>query len=206
MLCRTSYSTARKEPDMSIKSLISKVAALTAAAGGAAVLALAPPAAAAGTTGSVGRLNCGWYAADNDTLPGLPYKVTTAILPTVTGTSNAAQWVWAHVNFGQLGNDGNVHFYRDGWFYTAARYGVVSGSWTSYVDGRSGYKTVDDALGESGFASGDGAAPFTYVRVDVFWQSPADARSTIGSYSAWEQNNRAINYGPYVCNSGGNYA
>ena len=193
---------------MSVKSMISKASAVLATAAAASTLALAQPAGAAttGSTGSVGRLACGWYAADNDALPGLPYKVTTAILPTVTGTSNASQWVWAHVNFGQLGRDGNVHFYRDGWFYTPARYGVVSGSWSSYGDGRSGYKTVDDAPGESGFASGDGAAPFTYVRVDVYWQSPSDARTTVGSYSAWETNSRAVNYGPYVCNSGGNYA
>jgi hypothetical protein len=192
---------------MNVKSLISKMSALATAAAAACVLTPASAASAAtNTTGSVGRLNCGWYAADNSSLPGLPYKVTTAILPTVTGTSNTAQWVWAHVNFGQLGNDGNVHFYRNGWFYTGARYGAVSGSWTSYGDGRSGYKTVDDAAGESGFASGDGAAPFTYVRVDVYWQSPSDARTTIGSYSAWEQNVRAVNYGPYVCNSGANYA
>lgn len=188
-----------------LKSTAAKAVLATIA--GVFMLLLAQPANAAssGTIGNVSGASCGWHAVDNLGLPGMPYKVTTASLPSVTGTSSAYQRVWVHVSF-QHWTGSAWSTYRDGWFYGSARAGVWTSSWTSYSNGYSGYRSIDDALGESGFGSGEAASPFTAALISVTWQSPSNANVTTGNWAGYETNPRATVYNPVVCNGGGNYA
>jgi hypothetical protein len=180
------------------------LALAAALAGGTVALASAQPAFAAtsGTTGYLSPATCGWHVVDGP--GGVQYKVTTASLPYVTGPYSTSQLVWLHVEFMHPQN-GVWQTYRDGWFYTYARSGVWSTSWSSQATGRSGYKTVDDVPGanESGYADPNSANPYTGVKVTAYWYSGS---LLVGASNEPETNPSDAIYGQYVCNGGPSYA
>lgn len=172
------------------------LAVAAALAGGVVALTSAQPAFAAGTTGYLNPAHCGWHLVQGY---ADPFKQSTVWLPYVTGLSSTYQEVDLHVEF-MNGRNGTLQTYRELTLYTYARSGVWSTSWT--YNGRSGYITAQDLLGDSGFATGDAGNLDTYVRLTAYWYSSS---KLVGALSEYATNPWSSAY-PYVCNAGTNYA
>jgi hypothetical protein len=173
-----------------------RLVALVACGVTAATLLATQPAEAAATTGSMTTATCGWRVADG---PGGGYKITRAALPRVSGVSSTPQLVELVINF--MHPQGNSWVtYQTAWFYTYARAGAWSTSWTYSADGRSGYLTVDDAPGNSGELNN---WTDTGVKAVAYWMNGSQFT---GAAQIAETNPNDLVYGQYVCNGGPNFA
>jgi len=101
--------------------------------------------------------------------------------------------------------------YRSGWFYTYASPGQLTNTWTSLYGGTSGttyvapgttLTYVDDAPGDSGYASGDSQNPVTRTEVFLYWMTGSTAT---GEAIDVGQNAANAEY-PTMCNGGGTIA
>ena len=166
-------------------------------AGSTVALTSAQPAAAGvGTTGQISTATCGWHELDGP--GGVRYKVTTASLPYVTGLYSTYQKVVLEVSYEHAQN-GAWQDWRDYFFTTYARSGQWAASWTGY--GHS-YTSIDDPLGDSGYADPDSANPYVGVKVTVYWYN---GNQVVGTDSKPETNPSDYIYGQYVCNGGSSY-
>jgi hypothetical protein len=170
-----------------------------AAALGLVMTTGAAPASAA--TAHYSHVNCGWYLQPHAAGGFADRKVSITGLPSVTGTSSKAQLVWVLVEFVHPSESGPVA-YRTGWFYTYARAGAWTRSWTSYSSGARNQTTVHDegGAGESGYTGGELPAEDVAVRLTMSWYH---GRTKVGSgyenaYAVYNANNHL------VCNGGSN--
>jgi hypothetical protein len=143
---------------------------------------------------------CGWYAVDGP--GGVQYRRTTATLPAVTGTTSNWQYVMLSVDYEHYENSQWVSRPKTYWFYTTARYGQVTRTWTSSDTGQSGLTAWDDPVGLDGYVDSDGNNPFVGVKVTAWW---TNAGQITGIASEWETTPLDPVYGKYICNMGDAY-
>lgn len=132
---------------------------------------------------------CGWYRQSaylND------YRITKAWLPWVSGQWSTYQRVWVTVQF-VYRETGQV--YRSGTFYTYARAGVWSKSWTSAANGLTGQTSVQDAAGESGYTN---VARDVEVLMTLTWFTG----TTRTDYNTVWATNPTSTQNQYVCDGG----
>lgn len=158
------------------------------------------PASAA--TAQYTNVNCGWYLQPHAPGGFADLKVSTTGLPYVTGTTTASQLVWVYVEFVHPSPTGPLA-YRSGWFYTYARAGVWTRTWTSYANGATNQTTVHDAggAGESGYTGAELPNEDVAIRLSLSWMSSSNtkvASTVINANAVYNANNRL------VCNGGSN--
>jgi hypothetical protein len=177
-----------------LAGLLAGAASLAVVVGG-----IASPASAA--TPRYTNVNCGWYIQPHAAGGFADLKVSTVGLPSVTGSSTASQLVWVYVEFVHPSTTGPVA-YRTGWFYTYARAGAWTTSWTSYANGAGNQTTVHDAggAGESGYTGAELPNQDVAVRLTVSWMSGSTTLFTshLVADAVYNANNRQ------VCNGGSN--
>lgn len=177
-------------------------AGLTIAGALALLGAVAGPASADPSTGTIGqytRPSCGYYAQYGGPGSFQDYKVVRAFLPAVTGSFDGQQ-VWADVEFQHEDAAGGWATYQSNWYSTTSAEGSMTGTWTSYDDGKR-YDAQDDAPGASGYMFGDAFNAQTVVRVTLFWMNGSSIAGTVQSYAVGSDPTY-----PNSCNTGANFA
>lgn len=111
-------------------------------------------------------VNCGYIIQQAALNSPYYWKISRTNFPAVTGTSSSPQRVWLNVQF--------VHqnqVYRQGWFYTDAVAGRWNTTWTSLMNQTSGWTSVQDANGESGYIGGEFTSLDTFILLSLQWQT-----------------------------------
>ena len=177
------------------------VSGVLAAAAGLGLILATSAAPASAATAQYTNVNCGWYLQPHAAGGFADLKVSTTGLPSVTGTSTTAQLVWVYVEFLHPSTSGPVA-YRTGWFYTYARAGFWTRSWTAYGNGATNQTTVHDAggAGESGYTGAEFPNQDVAIRLSLSWMSGSTkvASHVINAYAVYNYNNHL------VCNGGSN--
>lgn len=164
-------------------------------------LGLVGAAPASAATAQYTNVNCGWYLQPHAAGGFADLKVSTTGLPYVTGTTTASQLVWVYVEFVHPSPTGPVA-YRAGWYYTYARAGAWTRTWTSYANGATNQTTVHDAggAGESGYTGAEFPNEDVAIRLSLSWMSGSNkvASTVINAYAVYNANSHL------VCNGGSN--
>lgn len=143
--------------------------------------------------------NCGWFIRDAGLTSPYYYKITSTNLPYVTGTSATPTRVYLTVRFYHRPSQQ----YRSGAFYTDAVAGRWSTSWTSLNSRTSGWTSLQDANGESGYTGAEFTSLDTFVLFHLDWYNSALQLTNYADQWAYSPNS-SQNHN--VCNAGANFA
>ena len=175
------------------------VIAITAMASGVLGMSAAAPADAAGTTGQSTSSICGWYLQPGPPNSFVDHKISMGTLPWVTGTTTSYQKVWTLVRFWHPSSTG-WSVYRSGWFYTNARAGYWTRTWTAYANGQTNQTTAQDLAPESGYTGGEFTSLDTRFSVDISWMTGSTVTGTKAQWATAPNNANNM----LVCNGGAN--
>jgi hypothetical protein len=175
--------------------------AITMVASGIIGVSAAAPASAAGTTGQYTTSTCGWYLQAGAPNSFVDYKVSMGNLPWVSGTTTSYQRVWTLVRFWHPNSTG-WSVYRSGWYYTYARAGYWTKTWTAYANGQTNQVTAQDLAPESGYTGAELHSQDTRFSVDISWMTGSSVTGTAAEWATAPNNANNL----LVCNGGGNIA
>jgi hypothetical protein len=165
-----------------------------------AMVGLGAAPAGAAETPNYTAANCGWYIQDAGLTSPFYYKISSTGLPNVTTQSASPVRVFLKVSFVHAPFD----VYRTGMFYTDVVAGSWSTSWTSVTEQTSGWTSVQDSPGESGYTGAEMTTLDTFVLLQLNWYS-SDGTVITDQYDQWAYApDSPLNHN--VCNAGGNLA
>ena len=197
---RSSTEASRPHVTSKIVLLLMTAAAMLVAMLGSGSATASAATTAAITAPNYTGANCGWYIKSAGLNSPYYYKITSTRLPYVTGTSATPVRVYLTVQFVHPPNQ----VYRTGVFYTDAVAGRWSTSWTSSSARTTGWTSLQDANGESGWIGAEFTTLDTFVNFSINWFSSAGTAIT-HHVSEWAYSaNSSQNHN--VCNAGANFA
>ncbi|WP_426566215.1 hypothetical protein ACPPVT_06580 [Angustibacter sp. McL0619] len=172
-----------------------------AIAAGLLSIGAAAPANATGTTGAYTQTVCGWYIQPGAPSSFVDSKITKGTLPWVSGTSTANQLVWVQIRFWHPGGAAGWYVYRTAWYYTYARAGVWTKTWTNNANGWKNQTLAQDEAPESGYTGGEFTSLDTRYSATISWMTGSTVTGTVSNYATAPYNSNNM----LVCNGGANH-